>query len=45
MILGHSAARTVECPICCGERGVMVARPDGKRGGAGSIPAAHPNDK
>jgi hypothetical protein len=42
---GHPVALTAGCPDHCGERGVMVARPDGKRGGAGSIPAAHPNQK
>ncbi len=42
---GHPLALTNECPVYYGERGVMVARPVGRRGGAGSIPAAHPNYK
>ena len=42
---GHSKVSANECPVHYGECGVMVARPDGKRGGAGSIPAAHPNQK
>jgi hypothetical protein len=44
-MLGHSTVSANECPNYYGERGVMVARPLGKVGGAGSIPAAHPNNK